>query len=236
MSTLQVSRGFTYHYIHYPPSLDPAPGPYVLFLHGWPSYSQEWHHQIDHFRKLGYGVIAPDLIGSGRSSRPSDVNNYVLKDITADVIEILDHEKISTVYAVGHDWGSFLLARLGVYYPERVERLCFIAVGYRAPGQPVDLDAINRMTAQKLGYSIFGYQVYFTRNDQADAALLEHVRDQVLRYTSSMKLTNAFTNRKIQSCPLSIPKSQNYGKNIWDLSDLWKSGCKATVVQNGLGF
>ena len=180
MPTFEVSRGYTYFYLHSSPAQSSLPAKYVLFLHGWPSVSHEWHHQIDYFSKLGYGIIAPDCLGSGRTSRPKEPEEYVLKDMAKDVIDILDHEKITQVYGVGHDWGSHLLGRLAVYFPKRFEKICFIAVGYRAPGAPINLDAVNEMTAQKLGYSIFGYQVFFTRNEKAEAVLNQHVRDEDL--------------------------------------------------------
>jgi soluble epoxide hydrolase / lipid-phosphate phosphatase len=175
MPTYQVSRGFEYFYLHTPPSPSSSSAKYVLFLHGWPSVSHEWHYQIDHFRRLGYGIIAPDLLGSGRTSRPTEPEKYLLKDMAKDVIEILNHENIARVDAVGHDWGSHLLGRVAVYFPERLGRICFIAVGYRPPGAPTNLDAINEMTAQKLGYAIFGYQVFFTQDEKAEAILNQHV-------------------------------------------------------------
>ncbi|KAH8812812.1 Alpha/Beta hydrolase protein, partial [Xylogone sp. PMI_703] len=168
------SRGFTYYYLHLPPRSFSQSTKYILFLHGWPSIAQEWHNQIEHFHSLGYGVLAPDLLGSGRSSRPTDIKKYGLKDMASDIIEVLKHEKISKVYGVGHDWGSHLLGRLAVYHQEMIEKLCFIAVGYCPPGQPINLDTVNEITLQKLGYEIFGYQVFFTRNRNAEKILNDH--------------------------------------------------------------
>lgn len=173
MPVLVVTRGLTYNYQHHPPTQPGAD--YVLFLHGWPSAASDWHNQINHFRKLGWGVVAPDLLGSGRTSRPSAAGKYVLKDIAQDVLDILDHEKISAVHAVGHDWGSILLSRLATFYPERTLKLCFIAVGHRPPGSPFDLDAVNEMTRQKAGAALFGYQYFFMRNERAHDILNEHV-------------------------------------------------------------
>ncbi|KIY04080.1 uncharacterized protein Z520_00772 [Fonsecaea multimorphosa CBS 102226] len=178
MPTYSVSRGFAYNYIHIAPR--DSSKKYVLFLHGWPSIAHEWHHQIDHFHKLGYGVVAPDLLGSGLTARPLLVKHYLLKDMAGDVVEILDHENISsTVFAVGHDWGSHLLGRLAVYHPERLERICFIAVGYRPPRQKIDIDAVNAMTQQKLGYSTFGYQIFFTKDENAMEIMNQH-KDSVM--------------------------------------------------------
>jgi soluble epoxide hydrolase/lipid-phosphate phosphatase len=185
MPTIVVSRGFTYNYQHFPPTV--LDGKYVLFLHGWPSVANEWHNQIDHFRKLGWGVVAPDLLGSGRTSRPTEVDKYILKDIAKDVVEILDYENISKVNAVGHDWGSTLLSRLAVYHSERIDRLCFLTVGYRPPGTPFSLEAANKMATQKLGHTIFGYQEFFMRNEKSQKILNEHVSDQLVIKIFSVK-------------------------------------------------
>ncbi|KIW17537.1 hypothetical protein PV08_04731 [Exophiala spinifera] len=172
MPTFKVSRGFEYSYIIRRPVS--APKGWLLFLHGYPSIAHEWHYQLDHFHNAGYGVIAPDLLGSGHTSRPAEVEAYLYKDMAKDVVEILDHEAIDRVFAVGHDVGSLLLARLAVYFPERVEKLGFVAVGYRPPGAPVSVDRMNEMTAKVIGYPAFGYQVFFTRNPDAEVILNQH--------------------------------------------------------------
>ncbi len=178
MPNLTVSRGVTYHYQHFPPSL--PNGEYVLFFHGWPSAASDWHSQIDHFRRLGWGILAPDLLGAGRTSRPAEADKYVLKDMARDVVEILDHEKISKVHAVGHDWGSFLLSTFAVYYPERTNKLCFIAVGYRPPGVPFDIEAAHKVTTKIVGYPTFGYQTFFIQHEKAQELLNEHVSNRII--------------------------------------------------------
>jgi soluble epoxide hydrolase / lipid-phosphate phosphatase len=177
MPDLTVSRGLTYHYQHFSPSL--RNGEYVLFLHGWPSCANDWHNQIDHFRKLGWGVLAPDLLGAGRTSRPAEADMYVLKDMARDVVEILDHEKIPKVHAVGHDWGSFLLSRLAVYHPERINKACFIAVGYRAPGAPFDLEAAQKGSTKVVGYPTLGYQIFFIQDENSQDIVNQHVSNEI---------------------------------------------------------
>ncbi|KAF5964358.1 epoxide hydrolase [Fusarium bulbicola] len=164
MPVFKVSRGYEYSYIIRRPVS--APKAFVLFLHGWPSIGLEWHHQLDHFHNQVYTVIAPDLLGSGHTSRPADVDAYLLKDMAEDVVEILDHEQVVRFIGVGHDWGSSL--------PERIEKLAFITVGYTPPGTPFDIDLVNEQSKQALGYAAFGYQVFFTRNNDAEAILNLH--------------------------------------------------------------
>ncbi|RBA18227.1 hypothetical protein FPRO05_10522 [Fusarium proliferatum] len=173
MPELKVSRGYEYSYIIRRPTS--APKAFLLFLHGWPSTGQEWHYQLGHFHKAGYAVIAPDLLGSGQTSRPAVADAYRLKAIAQDVVEILDHEQIERVFAVGHDWGSHLLGRLAVFFPGRIEKLAFITVGYIPPGKPVNIGLINERSQQALGYPVFGYQLFLTsRNNNAEKILNQH--------------------------------------------------------------
>lgn len=97
----RLPSGRTYSYVHIKSAKDK---PYILFLHGFPSSSYDWRRQISFFSELGYGVIAPDLLGYGGTDKPSDVGAYKLKSISEDVTSILDIEKTGKVYGVGHDW------------------------------------------------------------------------------------------------------------------------------------
>jgi soluble epoxide hydrolase/lipid-phosphate phosphatase len=137
--------------------------------------AHEWHCQIDHFSQLGYGIIAPDLLGYGGTSRPVNVEDYRLKAMAQDVIDILDHEGILKINGVGHDWGSYLLGRMAVHFPERLSKLAFLAVAYLPPGNIVDLDNINKRTEKKLGYPTFGYQKFFNESPDAIKLLDENV-------------------------------------------------------------
>ncbi|KAF8459845.1 Alpha/Beta hydrolase protein, partial [Gautieria morchelliformis] len=60
-----------YHY-HYHPAKS-AGLPTLLFLHGFPSTSGDWVCQVVYFSSKGYGVVAPDMLGYGGTSKPVDV-------------------------------------------------------------------------------------------------------------------------------------------------------------------
>ena len=179
-----VSRQFEYSYIHVRPR-DPSNQRYALFLHGWPSSAHEWHHQIEHFSELGFGVVAPDCLGYGGTSCPAEVEHYRMKAIAQDIIDILDHENIEQVHGIGHDFGCYLLGRLGVYFPERFVTFSFLGLSYRPPGAFFDVDAVNRMTADRFGYSLFGYMKWFNEAPDVGKLLDKHVRNLSLFVRSS---------------------------------------------------
>ena len=86
-SQLKTSRGFTYNYMHVRASSPNSQT--ILFLHGFPSSVFHWRHQIKYFSQRGYGVIAPELLGYGKSSKPLDEQAYTGKGMSDDVKEIL---------------------------------------------------------------------------------------------------------------------------------------------------
>ena len=78
--------------------------PTFLLLHGFPSASYDWRHQIVQLSSAGYGVLAPDLLGYGDTDKPIKVEAYSFKRMSQHVAEILEREKLEKVVAVGHDW------------------------------------------------------------------------------------------------------------------------------------
>lgn len=107
-STCTTSRELTYTYIHIRPQSPNTP--YILFLHGFPSTSHLWHHQIDLFSAKGHGVIAPDLLGFGETSKPTELDMYKGKAMAKDIIEIMNSEGVEVLVGVAHDWYALIPA------------------------------------------------------------------------------------------------------------------------------
>lgn len=101
-TTTTLPNGTTYNYVHIAPSGKTKP--YVLFLHGFPSSSYDWRHQIHHFAQLGYGILAPDLLGYGGTDKPKELEAYKLKKMSEEVMGLLDAQGVGKVIGVGHDW------------------------------------------------------------------------------------------------------------------------------------
>lgn len=169
LKTFTTSLGNVYSYLHSVPQSQPQT---LLFLHGFPSTSYDWTHQIAHFTSRGYGTLAPDLLGYGQTSKPTDVAQYRLKSISAEIAELLDHLSLQHVVGVGHDFGATLLSRLVVYHAERLDALVFLTVGPPRMGTPFDVNAINAFTKQALGYEWLGYMPW-VGGDKATQEILE---------------------------------------------------------------
>jgi pimeloyl-ACP methyl ester carboxylesterase len=180
--TVILSTGHTYNYVHIPPTSPTKPT--ILFFHGFPSSCYDWRHQINFFPLHGYGILAPDLLGYGGSSKPTSAEEYKAKKMAAEMIEILDHEGLTKVHAVSHDTGTILLSRLANYYPDRLLSCTFLAVPYSKPGEHFDLDAVNALTKKVHGKERFGYLKFFV-SDRTGDLLDQHVSHSDLMYECS---------------------------------------------------
>ncbi|KAL4761490.1 alpha/beta fold hydrolase [Aspergillus foveolatus] len=164
--SLSLTTAHTYSYAYNSPAHPSLP--ILLFLHGFPSSSYDWRHQVQFFSAQGFGVLAPDLLGYGDTSKPWTLESYKAKTMAAEIIEILDHEGIDKVHAVAHDTGCTLLSRLANYFPGRLLSCTFLDVPYSRPGDHFDLAAVNALTKQFLGLERFGYVEFFVRPDAGD--------------------------------------------------------------------
>lgn len=174
--TITASTGRSYSYVHIRPGKTTQPT--LLFLHGFPSSSYDWRNQIDYFsnRAQGreYGILAPDLLGYGGTDKPSSASEYRTKTMCHELIEIMDREGVERVHAVGHDMGCGVLSRLADYFPQRLASCAFLTVPYARPGEQFDLQAVNAMTKQFLGFERFGYIDFFV-GKESGKIIDEHV-------------------------------------------------------------
>jgi len=85
----------------------PKDGEVVLLLHGQPDWSYLYRKMIPIITATGYRVIAPDLIGMGRSDKPTDIHTHTIyahADWWLKLIQALDLKDITLF---GQDWGGF---------------------------------------------------------------------------------------------------------------------------------
>jgi pimeloyl-ACP methyl ester carboxylesterase len=98
----------------------------IILLHGITSTAEAWRKVMPRLAER-YTVIAPDLIGHGRSAKPR--GDYSLGAYAAgvrDLIAVLGYER-GTV--VGHSFGGGIAMQFSYLFPEYVERMALIASG-----------------------------------------------------------------------------------------------------------
>ncbi|KEF61369.1 uncharacterized protein A1O9_02935 [Exophiala aquamarina CBS 119918] len=175
--TLAVTRGHTYTYYTNPPDASsPRPKPTVLLVHGWPDDASCWSRVIrDTILPEGYGVVAPDLLGSGESSKPLDEREYDFRKIAGDVVEILEKEDVAKVVLWAHDWGAAFASRIYNYHPSRALALTLTNTNYFAPNStPFSIDALIELTQKTHGYGICWYWHLFA-SDEAPQLMTDHI-------------------------------------------------------------
>jgi haloalkane dehalogenase len=109
--------------------LDEGDGPPVVFVHGEPTWSFLWRKVIPPVRDAGFRCLAPDLVGFGRSDKPTDLGFYSYDrhvELAATLLEDLD---VRGATIVVHDWGGPIGLRLAVEHPQRIERIVILDTG-----------------------------------------------------------------------------------------------------------
>ena len=101
----------------------PADGEVVLLMHGQPSWSYLYRFMIPPLIDAGFRVIAPDLIGFGRSDKPTRMEDYTYARHISWMTEWLIALDLSGVTLFCQDWGSLIGLRLLTAYPERFSRV-----------------------------------------------------------------------------------------------------------------
>jgi haloalkane dehalogenase len=105
----------------------PRDGAVVLLLHGEPSWSYLYRFMIPGLVAAGHRVVAPDLIGFGRSDKPSHRGDYSYARHVEWVRELLiDRLDLHDITFFGQDWGSLIGLRLVGEHPDRFAR---VAIG-----------------------------------------------------------------------------------------------------------
>ena len=105
----------------------PPGGATFVLLHGEPSWSFLYRTMIPVLTAAGHRCIAPDLIGFGRSDKPTDPDAYTFASHVEWVRELLfDHLRLDDVVLFGQDWGGMIGLRLVGEHPERFAR---VAIG-----------------------------------------------------------------------------------------------------------
>ena len=108
------------HYLDEGPS-DAAP---ILLMHGEPSWSFLYRHMIPALVAAGHRCVAPDLIGFGRSDKPTATTDYSYARHVAWMSEALfDKLDLHDITFFGQDWGGLIGLRLVAAQPERYTRV-----------------------------------------------------------------------------------------------------------------
>lgn len=104
-----------------------------VLLHGNPTWGYVWRHWIAHLRAQGHRVLAPDLIGFGRSDKPKKMAAHGFDFHRQVLLEWVERLDLQHVRLVVQDWGGLLGLTLPMAAPQRYRGLLamntFLATG-----------------------------------------------------------------------------------------------------------
>lgn len=106
----------------------PLGGEPVVLLHGWPQSSTSWGPVADRLHALGFRTVAPNQRGYSPGASPTGRRQYVLGNLAADALALIDAVDAGPVHLVGHDWGAAVSYTVATTAPDRVRTLTSLAV------------------------------------------------------------------------------------------------------------
>ena len=119
--------------IHY---LDEGPkdGEIIYLLHGEPAWSYLFRKMIPILTRAGYRVIAPDMVGFGKSDKYVSIKDYSHQMHVDKMTQLIVELDLNNVTAHVHDWGGLVGLRVIAEEPERFSRVIASNTSLIAPG------------------------------------------------------------------------------------------------------
>jgi haloalkane dehalogenase len=203
------------HYVDEGPSSS-AP---VLLLHGEPSWSYLYRTMIPIIADAGHRVIAPDLIGFGRSDKPSERSDYTFKRHVDWVASLVMQLHLEDITLFGQDWGSLIGLRVAAENPDRFARIV-IANG----GLPTGDDGANEafLRWQKFSQTTPVFDIGRIIQSGAITGLSDH---EVLAYNAPFPDDSFKAGARI--FPLLVPTSPDdpaapANRRAWEVLKKWE--------------
>ena len=131
----------------------PRDGPLVLCLHGQPVWSYSFRKMVPLLAEAGHRVIAPDLVGFGRSDKPAERSDYTYARHVHWMQEFILSLDLTEITFVIHDWGGLIGLRVLTQNLERFDRVvaCNMAL-HDAKDVPMErAPAVGRKNAAAAG-------------------------------------------------------------------------------------
>ena len=156
-------------------------GPVVLLIHGFPESWYSWRYQLPALAEAGFHVVALDVRGYGRSSKPSTVPDYRMVKKVGDVVGLVAELGGGPVTVVGHDWGAPIAWTSALLRPDLFRGVAGLSVPYTPPRAPTGPSPTQGMRAMA-GEAKEFYVEYFQQPGRAEEEIEENVRGWLLGF------------------------------------------------------
>ncbi len=136
----------------------------VVLLHGKNFSGAYWERTIAHLVDRGYRVVAPDQIGFGKSSKPTDFQ-YTFQALATHTRELLEARGIDRAAVVGHSMGGMLATRFALMFPGFTESLTLVnPIGLEDWKRKVPYQTVDQWYDRELDKTPAGIRDYMRRS------------------------------------------------------------------------
>jgi len=125
--------GLRMHYI----DEGPEDGEIVLLLHGQPDWSYLYRKMIPIITAAGYRAIAPDMIGMGRSDKPTDIHTHTIYAHANWWLGLIYALDLKDITLFGQDWGGFTSLITVAHHSEYFKRVMVSNTALNLMPEPV---------------------------------------------------------------------------------------------------
>jgi len=170
-------------------------GPLVIFCHGWPESWYSYRYQLPAVADAGFKAVAYDVRGYGESDKPHEIEAYSMRNMTDDVVGIIDALGYETAITIGHDWGGPIALNTAALNEDRITATGTLSVPFNSRGPMPTLDLWKEIYKDR-----FFYQLYFQKEGIAEEEFESDLtRALFMTYTNSDGRGMKFNFEKGQS-------------------------------------
>ena len=170
-------------------------GPLVIFCHGWPESWYSYRYQLPAVADAGFKAVAYDVRGYGESDKPHEIEAYTMRNMTNDVVGIIDALGYDTAITIGHDWGGPIALNTAALNEDRISATGTLSVPFTGRGPMPTLDLWKEIYKDS-----FFYQLYFQKEGVAEEEFESDLsRALFMTYTNSDGRGMKFNFEKGQS-------------------------------------
>ena len=170
-------------------------GPLVIFCHGWPESWYSYRYQLPAVADAGFKAVAYDVRGYGESDKPHEIEAYTMRNMTNDVVGIIDALGYDTAITIGHDWGGPIALNTAALNEDRISATGTLSVPFTGRGPMPTLDLWKEIYKDR-----FFYQLYFQK---------EGVAEEEFESDLSRALFMTYTNSDGRGMKFNFEKSQS---------------------------
>ena len=134
--------GYRVHYL----DEGPSGGEPILLLHGEPTWSYLYRKMIPILTEAGYRCIVPDLIGFGRSDKPTSMDTHSYKFHVDAMTKLVQALELKDITFFGQDWGGLIGLRVVAENEALFARVVVANTGL-AVGRAADLESLPEGSA-----------------------------------------------------------------------------------------